>query len=422
MRACLALAATLAVGCDGRSAAAPRPGGASPELPAPAPPPKRPAGSIAYTRGAELRTIEPDGSGDRLVWKAPAVPGRADLTFHVTGATWRPDGGELAFASDHQAAMSPYATDLWAVAPDGTNLRKLTNAPAHAALAGYPKGKVVVTLQPTTPGPFFVYVQGAAEPKVATGGGRLVFDGVADLGDAVQAVTATNGADHWVGTPVDVAAGKSVDAGLLLVGALNGVPGHGASEPFWRGDGAEVGFLGPLCLPQKVPARPRPGFAHQPLIAAEAAKNLCVAAWGPKLAFATVGFDAEGRTHVYLVDAGAKALPAPLVSFDRYRRITDVVWRPDGRSLVVVVQDDLVDEDMNLHEIDVAGGKTRKLTDFAFGEEKLRRVALSPDGKTVVFERTKDLVRGGADLWIADGAGARLLVAGGGYPAWNPRR
>jgi dipeptidyl aminopeptidase/acylaminoacyl peptidase len=414
-----ALAALVAAGCS-------RADSAPPELPAPAPPPEKPYGTIAYARGPELRVIEPDGGGDRLVWKAPDVPGEKKLAFTVTGPAWRPDGGELAFASDHEQAMSPYATDLYAVRGDGSNLRKLTNPPAHALLGRYPAGSVTVLVQTITPGPFFVYVQGADEPQVITTGRRVTFKSVADLGDVAQAVSATNGADHWLGVPVDVKAGKHTDAGLLTISALGGIPGHGAAGPFWRADGKEVGFLAPICQPARVPAAPPPGVAATPIVAPEAAKGLCIAEWGPggKLAAGTIAFDGEGKNHVYLLDEGARRLPAPLASFDRYRRVTDLHWHPSGRSLVVARQDDLTDEDINLHEVDVATGKSRQLTTFAFGGEKLRRFAISPDARTIVFERTADLLHGKSDLWIAnlDGSGLRRLAPNAGFPAWNPKR
>jgi hypothetical protein len=239
-------------------------------------------------------------------------------------------------------------------------------------------------------------------------------------------VIATTGADRWIGTPVDVKAGRTTDAGLLTITPFSGVPGHGADGPFWRGDGKRVGYFGPLCGLFEVPLVPPLGHSVKPLLG-DAARGLCIAAWGPaanadKLALGTVGFDAEGRTHLYVADERSAKLPAPIASFDRYRRISDLHWRPSGKSFVAAVQDDLVDEDMNLVEVDVASGKLTKLTDFHFEGERLRRFALSPDGKTVVFERAAELARGGSDLWVArvDGSGMRRLVAGGGFPAWNP--
>src|SRR6185436_12172112 len=103
--------------------------------------------TIACTRGPELRVIEPDGSGDRLIWSAPPVPNEKGLTYTVSSPAWRPDGGELAFASDHEQAMSTFDTDIYAVRGDGTNLRKLTHPPAHDLLGRFPKGSVTLVVQ-----------------------------------------------------------------------------------------------------------------------------------------------------------------------------------------------------------------------------------------------------------------------------------
>src|SRR5690606_33121574 len=131
----------------------------------------------------EIRLIEPDGSDDRRLWGLPN-PESGDL-FDLD---WRPDGGELAFISNHQAAYSIYEADLYAIQPNGTGLRRLTNAPDPAALAGYPKGTVTVVIhnRSVAGGPLIVYVAGAAEPQslvLAPGNSQtLPFRDVADFG------------------------------------------------------------------------------------------------------------------------------------------------------------------------------------------------------------------------------------------------
>jgi hypothetical protein len=403
-------------------------GNQTPALPEPPPAPSQPYGTIAYARANQLRLIEPDGSGDKLVWAAPPVPGQPTLSYTVTGVAWRRDGGEIAFASDHEEIFSPYKRDLYAVQGDGGNFRKLTNAPAQEWLDEYPTGTVTVNVSVGTIGPFFVIVQGAPEPQMISAGGRLTFTDVADLGDVAQAVVATNGSDRWIGTAVDVKAGATADAGLLSITQFSGIPGYGADAPFWRADASRIGFLGPLCAPQVLPADPPVGFSVTALVDPTAFADLCAADFGPtsatanQLLFATAVFDQDGNSYIYRATEGSTQLPAPVVTFDRYTRITDVRWLPDGSGFIVAKQDDLVDEDVNLHEFIFATGQLTRLTDFSFGGEYLRRVALSPDGQQIVFERTDDLLFGDADLWIAnrDGSGARLLVADAGFPAWNP--
>jgi hypothetical protein len=129
------------------------------------------SGTIAYVRpndatGDEIWLIQPDGSNDRRIWSA----GQPDPNgiLEISDLDWRPDASALAFASDHEFACSIFESDLYTIWPDGSGFRRVTNAPACAALANYPKGSVTVTVRNfTTRGPFFVYVQGAPEVQIA---------------------------------------------------------------------------------------------------------------------------------------------------------------------------------------------------------------------------------------------------------------
>src|SRR5687768_3338965 len=148
-------------------------------------------GTIAYVRGGtEIRLIEPDGKNDRRLWTHPDA--RKELGIH--GTAWRPDGKELAFSSSHAAVASLYSGDIYAVRPDGSGFRKITNSPDHSELSRYPKGIVSVTLRNDQPiykqsqasaGVFIVYVAGAAEPQqinLPPGASKtLVFNQVADF-------------------------------------------------------------------------------------------------------------------------------------------------------------------------------------------------------------------------------------------------
>ena len=99
-------------------------------------------GTIAYVRSAsnEIRLIQPDGTNDRSLWTSPET----NKVLGVFGLVWRPDGGMLAFNSDHEDACSVYDTDIYAILNNGTGLRRVTNSPACAELANYPQGTVTV--------------------------------------------------------------------------------------------------------------------------------------------------------------------------------------------------------------------------------------------------------------------------------------
>lgn len=398
----------------------------------------RAPGTIAYVaaNGRELRLVRPDGGGDRAVWRLP------DTLHTITAPVWSPDGAEIAFASNHEMAVSFYERDLYAVAPDGSGLRRLTNPPAHAHLAALPGGTVTATIQNLTfdGGPYFVYVMGAPEPKqqiLAPGGTtRVTFENVADLGDGVeQPVVVINGINRWwdAAAAADVRAGRSVAVAPLSIG---GTPMEhvGADGPFWRADGSRVGFFfGPTCLLQQVPAEPPPGPAFDPLLPADVFGPVCAADWGPSsaadqlLVMDARPYTESGETHVYRVREGARETGAPVATFGEYVRVIDLRWRPDGSGFLVARQDALTDEDVNLYEFTFATKQLRKLTDFS--GEMVRHFSMSPDGRSIVFERItggslSEIATLPSDLWIIgrDGSGPRPLVGNAAYPAWNPQR
>src|ERR1043166_3036878 len=104
------------------------------------------SGAIAYVRAnAEIRIVNPDGSNDHRIWSLP----RPDLaaTMGINGVAWRPDGKEIAFSSAHEAVQSLYLSDLYAIKPDGSGFRRITNPPDPGDYARAQKGSVSVTVQ-----------------------------------------------------------------------------------------------------------------------------------------------------------------------------------------------------------------------------------------------------------------------------------
>jgi hypothetical protein len=406
---------------------------AQPVPPLPPPPPAGSRGAIAYVQDDELRLIEPDGSGDRLVWALP------DTLYRISSLSWRPDGGEIAFASDHEMAVSLYERDLYAIRPDGTGLRKLTNAPLHAELEGRPRGTVTVTVRNLTfdAGPYFVYVAGAEEPQsvIIAGGSskRITFERVADLGEEIhQPAVVINGIHRWwnATTAADVRAGESVDAGSVSI-SVNPFEHFGADVPFWRADGSMLGFIGtPTCLLQRVPADPPLGPTFATLVDPEAWESVCAVDWSPTPGIADPLLLADARdyvssgvTHIHRVAEGSSSRNTPLVSFDGYVQVVDLRWLPDGSGFMVARHDGLTDMDINLYEFAFATGTLRQVTDFE--GEFVRSFSISPDGEHVAFERISggdpyDLANLRSDLWVMrrDGTDARLLVPDARLPAW----
>ncbi|HEX6068985.1 MAG TPA: Ig-like domain-containing protein [Longimicrobiaceae bacterium] len=398
-----------------------------------APPPAAERGSIAYVRDDEIRLIQPDGSGDRLLWTLP------DTLYRISGLSWRPDGSELAFASNHEMAVSFYERDIFAIRPDGSGLRKLTNAPVHADLASLPQGGVTVTVTNFTfgGGPFFVYVVGADAPQsVIVGPGaskKVTFAKVADLGDGVhQPAVVISGIQRWwnAATGADVKPGATLDAGAITISA-NPIEHFGADAPFWSADGSELGYIGtPTCLLGRVPSHPTPGPTYDPLVDPEVWESVCAVDWAPTPGLADPLLIADmsdyvetGETHIHRVPAGSDSRTQPVTTFDDYVRIIDMRWIPDGSGFLVARQDGLLDEDINLYEYTFATGALRKVTDIEGGF--VRSFSVAPDGVSIAFERIDggsiyDLTSLPSDLWVMrrDGTEARRLVAGGRLPAW----
>lgn len=386
-------------------------------------------GTIAYIRGgAEIHLIEPDGSNDRRIWTHPR-PELAE-TLGINGLAWRPDGKELAFTSAHEAQYSLYQSDIYAIQPDGTGLRKLTNPPDHSEYAHYPKGNVSVTLHNGAIGPFaapstlfLVYVLGAQEPQsvaLPPGSSRTVtFQNVADFGNHPQPVVAIAGQSRWFIPGMDVQAGRTVQAGPLNV-LGNGLTNYGAFGVAWRSDGTELSYgLGNCAGLFRVPANPTAG-SHQdrPMLAGTNSSNVCTWAWGPTPATANQILVGGGLLdpNIYLTTEGADTRGEKLVGGGPTDLLLNVQWLPDGSGCLFSLS---TGSAANLYRYDFATKTATQLTRFE--NEFLRSFAISPDGQSVVFERAREFNDRNPDLWVMqlDGSNMRLLVKNGSSPDWG---
>jgi dipeptidyl aminopeptidase/acylaminoacyl peptidase len=110
------------------------------------------------------------------------LPGPVQVTTGTADCldvTWRPDGGELAFVSArHPRADVDLVRDVYAIAPDGSGLRRVTSSRGDCALPAYgPGGRLYVTAVPDL-GPDGVdFVARQAVPcRVDDGGLRPLLD------------------------------------------------------------------------------------------------------------------------------------------------------------------------------------------------------------------------------------------------------
>ena len=87
---------------------------------------------VNNTGVSALHVVNADGSNDRLL---------LDTLFHDRDASWAPDGSRIAFACDRFG--QPGVHDVCAVAPDGTNLRRIAAVGGASYPAWSPDGSRV---------------------------------------------------------------------------------------------------------------------------------------------------------------------------------------------------------------------------------------------------------------------------------------
>ena len=391
-------------------------------------------GTIAYVRnGTEIRLIDGDGSNDRRLWTHPD----AKKELGIYDVAWRPDGKELAFSSGHAAASSLYHADLYAVRPDGGGFRKLTNPPDRAEFARYPKGSVSVTVRNDQPfyrqsqasaGVFIVYVAGADEPQQITlppGSAKtLLFRNVADFGNMAQAVVAMWGNYRWFTPGVEVQAGRTVKAPVFSITG-DGIELLGAFRPVWRSDGSRVSYRNGVCTLNSTTVNPTPGeYVYNPLFAGKNPLGTCVWDWGPTAGTANQLLyteNASGDSSIFRMTEGGKHPGERLAQYSNieYQLLFDLKWLPDGSGFIFSNQT-LMRDSANLFRYDFATRKTTQITRLQ--NEFTGNFSISPDGRSIVFERAKSLDQDrNTDLWIVSltGGSPKLLINNAFSPSWR---
>lgn len=429
---CRPLAARLALALCGLLALVAAAPGAGPAAAQPV------AGTIAYvqadTRDA-IRLVEPDGTGDRPLW----AHGRPDPSgvYQVRSLSWRPDAGELAFASTHELDCSLNESDVFVVAVGGA-ARRVTQGPGCADLARYPQAVVSVPVRnagfDTLTG--FLYFQGAPGPQAVSlppgGSATVTFERVADLGDEAQLpvliLPLEGGRELGFSAAVDVRGGSTHTTAPLSLGGA-GLPQWGAAWPAWRADGSSLSYVFGLSSVYRIAPRPAPLSMGERQLPEEAVTDFVdLLAWGPapgragQLLYA--GNEAFGSEAVYLVPEGGAERGDPLVSYEVYEQIRGLAWLPDGSGFAysVVETENFEAARANLFLYSFASGRATRLTDFA--GEYAGQLSVSPDGRQVVFERAATADDGApTDLWLVgtDGGGLRLLARNAARPAWSQR-
>jgi hypothetical protein len=399
------------------------------------------ANTIAYVTSApggdQIRLVEPDGTGDRLVW--PMGGTNPEISHRVTSLAWRPDARAIAFTSSHEPTCSWYHADVYLLRSDGDGLRRVTNAPACSGLAELPTGRVTVGVLNASfsSGLFQVYVQGARTVEQIQLGpgasGAVTFESVADLGTGLQPAVVILGGYRWIGgAAADVQAGATVHAGDIVIGG----EGHwhlGADKVVWNADGSQLGYVFGECA-QLYRIAPIEGFGSvgTPLLSsADDGVHACAMDWGrtdaTKEAFLHLAMGFWDDRGIYLATEGGGAGTRIVeVAEPGYGEFVDhVAWLADGTGFLfsgfLFPEPDTFDYDYagNLYRYDFASDAVKRVTGFT--SEFVRRFSVAPDGEHVVFELQEEIGSEESDLWIVrlDGGGLRLLVEGARAPAWS---
>jgi hypothetical protein len=398
-------------------------------------------GTIAYVRADtldEIRLIEPDGSKDRRLW----THGQADPenVYQIRSVAWRPDAREIAFASSHEFECSVNESDVFVIANDGSNERRITQAPACAGLAGLPKGAVSVPVQNSSGESLtgFLYFQGARSAQSVAlppgGSGLITFLDVADFGDTLQMpvliMPLEGGRQLGFAAAADIQPGGTVRTSTLFLSGAATI-GREARWPTWRSDSSQLGYVFGFNSLYRIDPNPSPLEDGDKLVSADWSALPDFAdhlAWGPMPAHANeilyAGNDAFDSEDIYLIAEGSANRGQQLVSYEANQFIRGLAWLPDSSGFVysVIETEFFEPKRANLFEYDFASKQVTRLTNF--GDEFAGQLSVSPDSQQIIFERSASKEDGApTDLWVMnrDGAGLRLLVHNGARPSWSQR-
>jgi hypothetical protein len=412
--------------------------------------------------GQAIGLINPDGSNERELWRLPqAMPASRGIGF----LAWNPSATELAFDSGHISA-SLTIRDLYAVKPDGTGLRRITNAPHPASLAALPKGEVAIGAVSTgSEGRILqVYVEGAPAPYVWEAPGSasrdFSFPSVADYGSEVRQYAVIKDGDlcyYNLVAYADVQPGQIVrSAANLIAGAVTGT--FRCPQPYratWTADGSRLGFL----VYRQIGSSPQNDIWISPAVnvplgnkgqevrsippSGDNAK-INLLAFGPTANranemlydFQTLPeFSQQKIPVIYKAPIDEPVLaeqvdinleePCPLINTQAtFCQMYGLAWLPDGSGFVFsLIQRDAIDssKDVNyLYRHSLVTGATTRIA--ALGKGIVTDVTVSPDMQKLAYARA-EAFGAPSDIWVIgmDGSNPQKIVSDARDPKWSPR-
>ena len=336
---------------------------------------------------------------------------------------WKPDASEIAFTSNWELIESPYQEDVYAVQPDGTAFRRITNPPSttEAASGNYPLGTVtgeVENLTGVNLTDLWVYMQGATAAFscgfVADTGNCTFTLTVADLGAGVPQyfvltyfyiesldIYCEFGKDYDISW--EVVAGQTVDVGTLTLedNCLYG----GAEELAWKRDGSELAFSWEAGRPSAAinqaaahVADPGGELFGRELITGTGPIDV---AWSPVDDTLLYSYDAifsDDNDGIWITQPysgpGTRQISTSNAGYIPPEGAARLAWKPDGSGYIFNFK-------YHLYEYDLATAKLTPLVQFF--NEVPRHPSFSPDGRYVVFEVVRIRTDPeGHNLWMMD--------------------
>ncbi len=378
-------------------------------------------GTIAYTNGQSLRLVEADGSNDRQIFQVA----NAELQ-RINGLAWHPAANQLSFTSSRETLCSRFRSDIFAIYPDGSNLRRVTNRPACAELAGRDTGSVTVQINNNLLGEslFLLYVDGAPEAQtvvVPAGTIREVtVNGVADLGVGVeQRVVIFQTEENswiWPAARVDVVAGQTVDAGEFPINNSNRFARYGAYESTWHRSGDHLAFtLGSVGAYQ---ISATPAFVSEPTPLFDADNIFASAVVYSPVADEVLLYNPPIISRATVGDPDSIT---PLADLEN--TLYGLEWLPDGSGFVFAMAGG-VDENFqpvyaNIWEHNFASGEFTQITNLT--EEFAFHPSVSPDGQQLVFAyAASNSAPVELRIMQRDGSNVQSLGVNGQWPKWSP--
>lgn len=217
-------------------------------------------GIIAYVSSSidnkEIHLINPDSTQDRVLWSAAYT--NAHVNDRIGALSWHPDGTELAFDSAHNWQSSTSLRDIYAISPDGTNYRNITNAPGAEGSNNFPTGSVKFTVGAREQGDVQIYIEGAKEPTKYFAKQSMdytITQTIADWGEGVRQYIRLWDPGQISGSVcgfseegwVDIIPNQEIDLGSVPFYSTSNSFCYGYNSPSWSQDGNELLFhLGDL--------------------------------------------------------------------------------------------------------------------------------------------------------------------------------